>query len=80
VSTARNMALALAPAHGSERMTEAFRACCETQVKLVAAGHVDLHTAVDRLQTMAEAYGLVALHGQDCIQAIMAAAFGRRHT
>ena len=55
-----------------------FRKRCDAQALLVAAGELHLHDAVDRLQTVAEAYGLVRKHGQDFIQKIMADAFRRR--
>jgi hypothetical protein len=51
---------------------------CDAEALLVAAGELHLHDAVDRLQTIAEAYGLVREHGQDRIQQIMADAFRRR--
>jgi hypothetical protein len=59
-------------------LMDVFHARCEAKAILVEAGKLELHDAVDRLQTIAEAYGLVRKHGQDCIQQIMSDAFRRR--
>jgi hypothetical protein len=48
---------------------------CEARALLVAAGELDLHTAVDGLQADAEAAGLVDDLGQDQVQTIMSSAF-----
>lgn len=52
-----------------------FRARCRAQATLVAASEMDLHDSVDGLQAAAVRTGLVALLGQDAVQAIMADAF-----
>jgi hypothetical protein len=57
---------------------EVFRARCAARSYLVAAGEIDLHDAVDRLQHDAISTGLVAAVGQDEVQGIMAAAFRGR--
>jgi hypothetical protein len=54
----------------------AFRLRCEVRAILFEEGEMDLHEAVDVLQTDAVAGGLVEAIGQDRVQAIMAAAFG----
>jgi hypothetical protein len=57
---------------------EIFRERCEARAMLVANGLMDLQDAVDGLQESAAAQGLVATHGQDRIQRIMAESFARR--
>jgi hypothetical protein len=57
---------------------EIFKVDCEVRAALFAAGELELHEAVDSLQYAAAASGLVALLGQDAVQAVMAAAFSRR--
>jgi hypothetical protein len=53
----------------------AFRARCEARAMLVDLDMLDLHEAVDELQTAAERDGLVDAIGQDQVQAIMSEAF-----
>jgi len=53
-----------------------FRARAEARALLFAAGELDLHDAVDGLQSYAETSGLVREIGQDEVQRIMAQAFG----
>jgi hypothetical protein len=52
-----------------------FRARCEARARLYGEGELELHEAVDVLQADAVATGLVALIGQDAVQAIMGGAF-----
>ena len=54
---------------------EAFEARCSALAYLFAVGEYELLDAVDVLQASAEADGLVALLGQDCIQEILDTAF-----
>jgi hypothetical protein len=54
-----------------------FKERCEARAILFAVGEYDLHEAVDVLQAVAEASGLVDEIGQDAVQALMAEAFGR---
>jgi hypothetical protein len=56
---------------------EIFRARVEARALLWQAGQIDLHEAVDKLQADAERDGLVDEIGQDEVQRVMAAAFGR---
>ncbi len=56
---------------------EIFRERCEARAQLVANGLMDLQDAVDGLQETAAAQGLVATHGQDRIQEILAESFAR---
>jgi hypothetical protein len=57
---------------------DVLRERCEARAVLVAHGYLDLQTAVDELQEAAAAQGLVAKHGQDAIQQIMADSFAAR--
>ena len=52
-----------------------FRECCEIQRWFFDEGWVSKQIAVDNLQTLAECAGYIALHGQDAVQQILAAAF-----
>ena len=52
-----------------------FIARAEASASLWQAGELDLHEAVDELQTAAVASGLVAKLGQDEVQRLMAEAF-----
>jgi hypothetical protein len=52
-----------------------FRLRCEARAYLWSCGELHLHEAVDGLQDAALRDGLVALIGQDQVQAIMALAF-----
>jgi hypothetical protein len=61
---------------GAPSAYEVFALRCEVRAMLVAAGEFTLAEAVDGLQSDAETCGLVALLGQDTVQAIMAGAFG----
>jgi hypothetical protein len=54
-----------------------FRERAEARAMLIANGYLDLQTAVDQLQESAVALGLVATHGQDAIQEILAESFAR---
>jgi hypothetical protein len=56
--------------------TEVFGARAEAHAALYKACELDLHEAVDALQTAAISSGLINQIGQDAVQAIMAAAFG----
>jgi hypothetical protein len=56
-------------------LVEVFRARCEARALLFKAVELELHEAVDVLQTDAEASGLVEAIGQDAIQKIIAEAF-----
>lgn len=53
----------------------AFRAECDAVAQAFAAGVVLIADAADRLQNLAEAFGLVEAIGQDEVQSIMAEAF-----
>jgi hypothetical protein len=55
---------------------EIFRERCEAWAILVRRELANLIESVDELQADAECDGLVDVHGQDAVQAIMAAAFG----
>jgi hypothetical protein len=54
-----------------------FRWRCWARAVLVGNGMMTLQDAVDELQEAAMAQGLVAEHGQDEIQRLMALAFAR---
>jgi hypothetical protein len=54
-----------------------FLARCEARAHLVANGLHNLQDSVDTLQESAVAQGLVATHGQDAVQWIMAESFAR---
>jgi len=56
---------------------EIFRERAEARCLLVHNGLMDLQTAVDGLQESAVAQGLVATHGQDAVQQILAESFAR---
>jgi hypothetical protein len=56
---------------------DVFRERAEARSLLVSNGLMDLQDAVDGLQESAVAQGLVATHGQDRIQEIMAESFAR---
>jgi hypothetical protein len=56
---------------------EIFRERCEARAVLVANGLMDLQTAVDGLQEVAAAQGLLKEFGQDTIQQILAESFAR---
>jgi hypothetical protein len=53
-----------------------FQERCWTRARLFAEGELDLHDAVDTLQHDAVRDGLVAVIGQDRVQAMMGDAFG----
>ena len=72
-----SIALRPAPASAAPPQIDIFRARCEARAILVAYDEMTLHQAVDELQAVAVAYGLVAELGQDTVQAIMAEAFRR---
>ncbi|MEK9281188.1 hypothetical protein MTR72_16460 [Bradyrhizobium sp. ISRA442] len=52
-----------------------FVEVCGQQAWFFSEGWIDLHTAVDNLQRLAELWGLIEEVGQDAIQALMADAF-----
>jgi hypothetical protein len=56
---------------------EIFRERCEARAILIANGYLDFQIAIDELQEAAVRQGLVATHGQDEIQRILAESFGR---
>jgi hypothetical protein len=60
---------------GAESLVEDFRIQCRSRAALYAAGELDITEAVDLLQDVAVVTGLVALVGQDVVQAAMAEAF-----
>jgi hypothetical protein len=53
----------------------AFTLHAKTSARRYADGKIDLRTAVDEIQQLAEASGLVAAIGQDAVQAMMSEAF-----
>ncbi len=55
-----------------------FDARCAARSYLVCAGDMDLHEAVDELQSAAERNGLINSIGQTAVQAIMARHFAWR--
>lgn len=63
----------------SERLVlgdvEDFVEACAQQAWFLDIAIIDLQTAVDNLQRLAELWGLIGEVGQDRVQAIMAAAF-----
>lgn len=52
-----------------------FRLRCECRARLWFTGEVDLHCAIDEMQSSAVASGLVAQIGQDAVQKMLADAF-----
>jgi hypothetical protein len=52
-----------------------LEARAQARAHLYAAGELNLHEAIDKLQADAVATGLVDAIGQDAVQAILAAAF-----
>jgi hypothetical protein len=56
-------------------LVEVFRERAEARAYLFAHGVLDLHEAVDRLQQVAEANGLINLVGISTVQAILSEAF-----
>lgn len=52
-----------------------FAECCGYQAWFLAEGWIDLHTAVDNMQRLAELWDLPLEVGQDAVQAVMADAF-----
>jgi predicted Rossmann fold nucleotide-binding protein DprA/Smf involved in DNA uptake len=56
---------------------EIFKERCEARCLLIHNGLMDFQTAIDEMQEVAVAQGLVATHGQDAVQQIMSEAFGR---
>ncbi|MGY4624582.1 hypothetical protein [Bradyrhizobium sp. USDA 4486] len=52
-----------------------FAECCGYQAWFLSRGWIDLQTAVDNMQRLAELWGLVDEVGQDHVQAAMAAPF-----
>jgi hypothetical protein len=56
---------------------EIFRERCEARAMLVANGYLDFQITIDELQEVAVSQRLVATHGQDEIQQILAESFAR---
>jgi hypothetical protein len=56
-------------------LIDKFAECCDFQRWFVDEGWVSKQVAVDNMQNLAENWGLVDSHGQDAVQAEMAAAF-----
>ena len=56
---------------------EIFRERCEARCLLIHHGLMEWHSAIDELQEVAVAQGLVATHGQDAVQQILAESFAR---
>ena len=54
---------------------EDFCECCADQAWFLDLGIIEIVVAADNLQWLADRWGLIDLHGQDAIQAEMAAAF-----
>jgi hypothetical protein len=54
-----------------------FISRADARAYLSSIGEYSLHEAVDKLQSDAERDCLIAIHGQDFVQQILAAAFGR---
>ena len=54
---------------------EQFALRCWARAQLYQIGDLELHPAVDFLQELADQGGLIAAHGQDRVQEIMANAF-----
>ena len=59
------------------KLLQIFRERCEARATLCAAGLMTLQDAVDGMQEVAAAQGLVATHGQDAVQEILAESFAR---
>lgn len=57
---------------------EIFRERCWARALLWCSGCLDLHQAIDELETAAAEYGLVKEIGHDAVQKIMADAFEQR--
>jgi hypothetical protein len=60
-------------------IVEVFTLRAQTRALLWAAGELDMHAAVDKLEQSAETSGLIAAIGQDAVQAIMSEAFAAVH-
>jgi hypothetical protein len=69
------MSAALAIVERRVDLLDAFVERAEARAMLWSIGEIDLHTAVDQLQSDAERDGLVDRIGQDAVQTILAAAF-----
>jgi hypothetical protein len=63
------------PATAGSRPLAILRLRAWARARLWQAGELDLHEAIDTLQAAAVRDGLIAKLGQDCVQAIIAAAF-----
>ena len=57
------------------RLVEMLHELATARARLVDSGLLDLHEAVDGLQRLAEAWGLLDAIGQDSVQEILAAPF-----
>ena len=64
------------PRAASVDLIAIFQGRCWARARLYAEGELELHDAVDQLQTAAERGGLIAALGQDRVQSLMADAFG----
>jgi len=69
-----NASVRIAEAEGLLGDIEDFRFCCAHHAWFLDFGIIELPTAADNLQWLAERWGLVDVHGQDAIQAEMASA------
>ena len=61
-------------------LAAAFEFRCWARARLFAEGELTLHEFVDQLQADTIGTGLVAALGQDAVQEVMSAAFGRVRT
>ena len=84
MSRTANQRSAQAACEAAPALIDTFRLRCEAQAILVAEGELGFLEAVDSMQNMAVAYGLVddeddeeAQAKRDRVQQIMAQAFGR---
>src|SRR5205085_2676642 len=65
------------PAQPDARNIAVFRARAEARSLLYALGELDLHSAVDELQSFAEQLGLLTTLGHDEVQRLVAEILGR---
>jgi hypothetical protein len=59
----------------TNEVIDVFRIRCEARALLWQCGEYHLHDAVDELQAAAQQYGLIALIGQNAVQAMISASF-----
>jgi hypothetical protein len=64
------------PRAASVDLMAVFKERCWARARLFAEGELELHDAVDELQSSAVRTGLIAAIGQDAVQTMMADAFG----